>query len=233
VTTPEDAPTVMEELVDLPDPETQPLVHPLDLPEARREFSIGWLIGSATSLPVAALVAGIVAYLSRGVVGPIVAFLALTVLGALASRWFTNRAWDYIPRKRQDRARPVPRGWELGAAAILALVLGVALLLIVFRLDDPDVPLDVRSFTFGMCVVAALLVLADTVIGLLRPAGRRRALASLPGVAVVAVATVLAWITWFDGDADGAMLFWGAVSMTAAGVLVGAGKLWERRRTAE
>ena len=228
----EEAPNAMEEIVDLPDPETQPLVHPLDLPQARTDFRTGWLVASATGLPVAALVAGIVAYLSRGVVGPIAAFLALTVFGTLASRWFTNRAWDYIPRKRQDRARPLPRAWDLGAAAILALVLGAALLLIVFRLDDADVPLDVRSFTFGMCVVAAVLVLLDAVIGLLRPAGRNRALASLPGVAVVAVATVLAWTTWFDGDADGVLLFWGAVSMAAAGVLAGAGRLWERRRAA-
>jgi hypothetical protein len=223
----------MEELVDLPDPQTQPLVHPLDLPEARTEFRNGWLVASATSLPMAALVAGIVAYLGRGVAGPIIAFLALTVFGALASRWFTSRAWDYIPRKRQDRERPLPRSWDLGAAAILAVALGVALLLIVFRLDDADVPIDVRSFTFGMCLVAALLVLADTVFGLLRPAGRRRALVSLPGVAVVVVATVLAWTAWFDGDANGSLVFWGAVSMAAAGVLVGAGKLWERRRTAE
>ncbi len=232
MTTLEEAPTVMEELVDLPDPETQPLVHPLDLPEARSQFRIGWLIGSATGLPVSALVAGIVAYLSRGVAGPIIAFLALTVLGALASRWFTNRAWDFIPRKRQDRDRPLPRSWELGSAAILALALGVALLLIVFRLDDADVPLDVRSFTFGMCGVAALLVLADAVFGLVRPAGRRRALAALPGVAVVAVATVLAWTAWFDGDANGSLVFWGALSMAVAGILAGAGKLWERRRAA-
>jgi hypothetical protein len=228
--TPVEAPTVMEELVDLPDPKTQPLVHPLDLPEARTEFRIGRLIAAATSLPVAALVAGIIAYLGGGVIGPIVAFLALTVFGTLAGRWFTARAWDFIPRKRQDRERALPHSWELGAAAILALALGAALLLIVFRLDDADVPVDVRSFTFGMCAVAALLVVADAVFGLLRPAGRRRALASLPGVAMVAAATVLAWVVWFDGDVNGSLLLWGAVSMAAAGILVGAAKLRERRR---
>jgi MFS family permease len=233
VTTLEEAPSVMEEIVDLPDPETQPLVHPLDLPEARAEFRRAWLVGAATGLPVAALVAGIIAYLTTSVVAPIIAFLALTVFGTLAKRWATNRAWDYIPRKRQDRARPLPRAWDLGAAAILALVLGIALLLIVYRLDDADVPLDVRSFTFGMCAVAALLILADAVFGLLRPAGRSRALASLPGVAVVAVATVLAYVTWFDGDADSSLLFWGAGSMAAAGLLAGAGRIRERRRAAE
>jgi hypothetical protein len=226
----EEAPNVMEEIVDLPDPETQFLVHPLDLPEARVQFRNGWLVGAATSIPVAALAAAIIGYLGQTVVGPLIAFLALSIFGAMASRWATDRAWDYVPRKRQDRNRPLPRSWELGSSAILALVLGVALLLIVFRLDDSDVPLDFRSYTFGMCAVAALLVVADAVVGLFRPAGRRRALASLPGVAVVAVAAVLAYLAWFDGNADGGLLFWGAVTMAGAAVLVGAAKLWDRRR---
>ena len=227
----EEAPTAMEETVDLPDPATQPLIHPLDLPAARAEFRTGWLIASATSLPVAALAAGIAAYLGRGVLGPIAAFLTLIVLGALASRWFMNRAWDYIPRKRQDRDRSLPRSWDLGGAAILALVLGIALLLFVFRFDDADVPLDVRSFTFGAAGVAAVLVVLDAVTGLIRPAGRNRALVSLPGVAVVGVAAVLAWTTWFDGDADSSLLLWGAGMMAVAGVLAGAQRLRERRRT--
>jgi hypothetical protein len=48
---------------------------------------------------------------------------------------------------------------------------------------------------------------------------------------VVTGATVLAWVLWFDGDIDTTLLFWGAVTMAAAGVLVGAGKLWDRRRS--
>ena len=222
----------MEEIVALPDAATQPLVHPLDLPEARALYRRGRLVAALTSLPVATLVAAIVAYLSGGWAGPVAVFLAMTVFGALAARWFTDRAWDYIPRKRQDRDRPLPRSWEIGSAAVLALVLGVALLLIVFRLDDADVPVEVRAYTFGMCAVAALLVLGDAVVGLLRPAGRRRALAALPGVAVVLLATVLAYVNWFDGDARSPMVFWGAVTMAGAAVLVGAGRLWDRRRVA-
>jgi hypothetical protein len=99
----------MDEIVALPDPETQPLVHPLDLPEARALFRNGWLVGAVTSLPVAALIAGIVAYAGRNAIGPILVFLALVGFGTLARRWYTDRAWDYIPRKRQDRDRPLPR----------------------------------------------------------------------------------------------------------------------------
>lgn len=220
----------IREEVELPDPEVQRLVHPLDLPEARQQFRNAWLIGALTSVPVSALVAAIVAYLTRSPVPPIIVFLALAVFGAMASRWSGERSWDYIPRKRQDRDRPLPRLWDIVSAGVLALVFGIALLLIVFRLADGDVSAEVRSFTFGGAAVAALLVVGDTLIGLLRPAGRRRALAGLPGAAVVVAATVLAWAIWFDGDADTTLLFWGAVTVAAGGVLAGAGKLWDRRR---
>jgi hypothetical protein len=221
----------IREEVDLPDPEVQRLVHPLDLPQARGQFRTAWLIGALTSVPVSALAAAIVAYATRSPWPPIIVFLAPAVLGALASRWHRERSWDYIPRKRQDRDRPLPRLWDVASSGVLALVFGIALLLIVFRLDDGDVGADVLSFTFGMGAVAALLVAGDTVIGLARPSGRRRALAGLPGAVVVTGATVLAWVMWFDGDIDTTLLFWGAVTMAAAGVLVGAGKLWDRRRS--
>lgn len=39
----------LNELVDLPDPTTHPLVHPLDLPQARRPFRTAWLIDALTS----------------------------------------------------------------------------------------------------------------------------------------------------------------------------------------
>jgi hypothetical protein len=83
-----------------------------------------------------------------------------------------------------------------------------------------------------MCAVAAVLVLADVLVSLARPTARRRGLAGLPGAAVVVVATVLAWTAWFDGDADTVLLFWGALTMTVLAVLVGAARLWDRRRTA-
>jgi hypothetical protein len=222
----------IEEVVALPDPSTQPLVHPLDLPEARTLFRRGWLVGAVSSLPVAALIAAVVAYAGRNAVGPIAVFLALTVFGTLARRWYTDRAWDYIPRKRQDRGRPLSQWWDIASAGVLALVFGAALLLIVVRLGRDDVPLDVRSYTFGMCAVAALLVVADAVIGLVRASGRRRALASLPGVAVVAVATILAYARWFDGNAGASELLWGALTMAGVAVLAGAGRLWDRRRRA-
>jgi hypothetical protein len=178
---------------------------------------------------VSALVAAIIAYAGRTVIGPIFAFAALVVFGTLASRWQVSRSWDYIPRRRQDRDRPLPRTWEITSAAILAAVLGVALLLVMFRLGRDDVSLAVRGRTFGMAAVAAALVVSDAVIGLLRPSARGRAVASLPGVIVVVVAVVLAWTTWFDGNADSADLLWGAIAMSAAALLAGPGRVWAPR----
>jgi hypothetical protein len=220
----------IREEVALPDPEVQPLVHPLDLPESRRLFRNGWLVGALTGLPVSALVAAIIAYAGRTVIGPIMAFVALVVLGTLASRWYVSRSWDYIPRKRQDRDRALPRAWEIASGSILAAVLGVALLLIVFRLGRDDISLPVRSWTLGMAAVVAVLVVADAVIGLARPSTRARAAASVPGVIVVVVAVVRAWTTWFDGQVDPTALLWGAFTMIAVALLAGPGRTWDHRR---
>lgn len=222
----------IREDVTLPDPAVQPLVHPLDLPEARPLYRNARLFAAFTGFPVAALIAAIIAYLTRHVMPPLVVVLSLTIFGALSERWYTERAWDYIPRKRQDRDRPPPKAWEIGSSAVLALVLGVALLLVVVRLDDPDVTLQIRSFTFGGCAVAAGFVVVDVLAGLLRPSARRRALAGLAGMLVVVAATILAWTRWFAGDADTVQVFWGAATLTGVAVVTGAIKLWGRRRAA-
>ena len=51
-----------------------------------------------------------------------------------------------------------------------------------------------------------------------------------PAPVVVVVATALAYALWFDGDAGSPELLWGAVTMAAAAVLVGAARLWDRHR---
>ncbi|WP_229070416.1 hypothetical protein [Actinoplanes sp. DH11] len=216
----------MQETVVLPDPAVQPLVHPLDLPEARRLFRWSRVVAALTSPPAALLTAALIGYAGRNFVVPAVVLVVLVVTGALAGRWLSDRAWDYIPRNRQDRDRPLPQRWEVASAAVLALVLGAALLVVVFRLGRDDVDPDVRAFTFGMCVVVALLVFADVTASLMRPARRRQAVAALPGVLVVTAVTVVAYPVWFEDDVDGALLIGGAASMTAIAALVLGGRRW-------
>lgn len=219
----------INELVDLPDPTTHPLVHPLDLPQARRPFRTAWLIDALTSPPVAALVAVIVWFASRTWLVPLLAGAATVGFGQLASRSHRDQAWAFIPRKRQDRQRPLPASWELGAGLALAAVLAVALLLAVFRLDQPDVSAGVREATFGMGAAAALLVLADVASRFLRLRGRerRRALYPLPGAVAVVGSVAVAYGVLFGaaGPAEPGTVLWGVAAMLAAGVAVGIWKL--------
>ena len=177
----------INELVELPDPAVQPLVHPLDLPRGRRLFRTSWLVGVLTSPPVAALAAVIGWFASHSWLVPLLAGAATVGLGQLASRGYRDQAWAFIPRRRQDRQRPLPASWELGAGLVLAAVLAVALVLVAFRLDQPDVSAGVREFTFGMGAAAGLLVLVDVASRLpgQRGRARRRVLYPLPGVVAV------------------------------------------------
>lgn len=219
----------VNELVDLPDPSAQPLVHPLDLPQARRPFRTSWLIGALTSPPVAALVAVIIWFTSRSYLVPLIAGAATVGLGRLASRFYEDQAWAFIPRRRQDRQRPLPALWELGAGLALAAVLAVALLLAAFRLDQPDVSVGVREFTFGMSAAAGLLVLADFAARLVRSRGRerRRVLYPLPGVVAVLGSLAAAYGVLFgsSGPSSPGTVLWGAAAMLVAGAVVGTWKL--------
>jgi hypothetical protein len=222
------------ELVDLPDPAVQPLVHPLDLPPARRPFRASWLIGALTSPPVAALAAVIIWFASHNYLVPLLAGAAIAGFGQLAAGAFREQAWAFIPRKRQDRRRPLPASWELGSGLALAAVLAAALLLATFRLDRPDVAVQVRAFTFGMGAAAGLLVVADFFAKLLRSRGRalRRVLFPLPGVMAVAGSLAVAYGVLFGSagpDAPAALL-WGAAAMLLEAAAVGAWKLARARR---
>ncbi len=188
------------ELVDLPDPAVQPLVHPLDVPEARRSFRTSWWIAASTSPPVALCVAALVWFAGRSYVVPLVAAATTIGLGLLASRSHRDRAWAFIPRKRQDRRRRPPAAWELGSGLLSAALLATTLLLVAFRLAGADVAPGVRGFAFGTGAAAGLLVVVDVASRLLRHRGddRRRALFRLPGVVAVVVGVAVSYRVLFD-----------------------------------
>jgi hypothetical protein len=215
--------------VEPPDPAVQPLVHPLDLPEARRLFRTSWLIRALTGPPVGALAAVVVWFASRSYLVPLAAGAATIGFGRLAGRVFEQQAWALIPPRRRDRRRPLPASWELGSGLVLAAVLAVALLLVAFRLDRPDVAVGVREFTFGMGAAAGLLVAADVAARLLRHRGRarRRVLFPLPAVVAVLAGLAVAYGVLFDPSGPGspATVGWGMALMLAAAAGVGIWKL--------
>jgi hypothetical protein len=160
---------------------------------------------------------------------PLIAGAAIVGFGQLAGGVYQEQAWAFIPRRRQDRQRPLPVSWELFAGLVLAVLLAVALVLVAFRLDRPDVPAEVREFTFGMAAAAGLLVVADVAARLLRSRGpaRRRVLYSLPGVVAVVGSLGVAYGVLFGSAGPGspATVAWGAAAMLVAGAAVGIGKL--------
>lgn len=80
----------IEEKVHLPDPETQFLVHPLDLPGARKEFLTGWWLGIvATPQFYTALLAFFWA-VSNNYVTPILVPLVLVVIAGWISSTLTR-----------------------------------------------------------------------------------------------------------------------------------------------
>ena len=102
------------------------------------------------------------------------------------------------------------------------------------RLDQPDVSIQVRDFTFGMAAAAGLLVLVDFAAKLLGSRGpaRRRVLYPLPGVVAVAGSLGIAYGVLFGSAGPGApaTVLWGAAAMLVAGAGVGIWKLLDGGR---
>jgi hypothetical protein len=184
------------EIVDLPDPAVQPLVHPLDLPEARAHFRRFWLIDSATGPGVAACLAALVWFASQSYVVPLIAGFAVLVLGRLAAEYSAREAWAFIPRKRQDRARLLPWTWRLGSGLAVGVMLAAALVLTALRLDRPDITEQVRLVTFGIGLAFAALTVGDQILRLIRR--RPEALGMLPGTVAVLGAVFAAYTILFD-----------------------------------
>ena len=225
--------TGITELVDLPDPAVRPLVHPLDLPRARRHLRAYHVISALTAPPVAVLAASMLWFATHSHVGPVLAAASIIVLGALTGRHHLEAAWAYIPRRRQDRRRPLPVLWDLGAGVVLSGLLAVSLLLVAYRLDQPDVPLTVRQYTFGMAAAAALVVVLEFLVKLVRGAGHRgRTALALPGVGAVVGVTVAAGRILFDtvGDATAGLVRLGVGTMLAVAAIVAAVGYLQRRR---
>lgn len=216
------------ELVDLPDPAVQPMVHPLDLAEARPPFRTGWLIG-VLSGPAVAIAVGVVAWwLSRNFVIALIAGSSLVVIGTVASRSILEQAWAYIPRKRQDRRRVLPMAWELVAGVALGASLAVTIVLVAARLAEPDIEPGVRQFAIGSGIVAVALVLLDMLSGVVLhrgPAARRPWFVLPVTVAIVASAAIAYGLLTPTGglDGSGAALL-GALTMAVVGV---AAQVWQ------
>src|SRR6476660_3963271 len=149
------------ELVDLPAPSVQPLVHPLDLPEARRPFTFGWIVGILTGPAVGVALAAMVWDLSGSYLVPLVAAAGLVIPGVYFGRSLREEAWAFIPRKRQDRDRVLAPIWEIAEGVVVGGSIALTMVLVSTRIGDSDIPLGVRQFIVGSGAVAIVLVAFD------------------------------------------------------------------------
>jgi len=225
----------MHEVVNLPDEAEQPLVHPFDLPKARADFRRAWLVEAFASPPVGIMVAGIIAVVSQNYLASLIAGATVVGFGALAGAFFRREAWDHIPRRRQDRGRPLPLAWDLGSAVIRAAVLALAILLIAVRLGRSEVPGDVREFTFGMSAAVVVLQLAEIGWMLVTLSTQRSVLLKVPAVVAVAATLTAAYPILFEDGAPGVtpLVVDGAVTMLVVGAAVGGWTLLNRYRQRE
>jgi hypothetical protein len=216
------------ELVDLPDPATQPLVHPLDLPAARRVFGMWWLVGTVANPAVGLCVAALAWFASQSYVVPLVAGFTLVGAGALVGHRLGEEAWAFIPRRRQDRERPLPISWDLASAMLFAALLAAVLVLAAARLGQADVAPDVRAFAFGSGAAAALLQAAAFAERLVRRSGpdRRATLLTLPAVVVVLVCVGVAYRLLFGPSepVSFALMASGGALMVAMAALAALGR---------
>lgn len=222
----------IEEQVQLPDPEQHFLVHPLDLPEARKEYLTGWWVGIAATPQVFTALLAALWSVSNNRVTPIIVPLLLTAIAGFVSARLTRGAWDYIPRRRHDTQR---RPARLGATAAVVKALFLLAGLVIFLLwaGAQGFSGSFSSYPLGMGVALILVLTLDVGVGLIR--GRTQDADILDGLLTLLVSAGALWgaIALLSGAEDG--LQWtGLVAGAATLVAVWLGWLafaaWQTRR---
>lgn len=163
----------MQEEVLLPDPAIQPLVHPLDVPAARRSFAVAWWLEQLASPTIFLALASALWATSNNFVTPILVPLIITVCAFFASHYQSGEAWAYIPRKRHDHGRRVPAAWSIVHEIVRTLLLCCGLTLLLGWIAGQSFPPGVAAYSIGIGIGIALLMAASLIWNLVRPAQLR------------------------------------------------------------
>lgn len=216
------------ELVALPDRSVQPLVHPLDLAEAKGLFRAAWLVELVTGPPVGLAIGALVWALTANIVAAVVAAMPVVAVGTYVGSLRANGAWAFIPRNRQDRRRVLPVAWELVAGIVGGAAIVVAAVLAADRLGRPDIPVGISQFVFGAGLASVLLVVVDLFASLALHRGSfvGRPWFGLPIVVALCVAAAFAKGVLF---ADGGFEVTSAMLLGSASVVVAGIAYWVRR----
>lgn len=179
----------IEEKVQLPDPETQFLVHPVDLPGARKEFLTGWWLGIIATPQVYTALLAFFWAVSNNYVTPVLVPLALVLIAGWISSKLTRGAWDYIPRKRHDKERRMPV-LLIGGALIKSAALLVGLIVFMVWSTSQDFVPGFSAYPLGMGAAIVVIMLGELVVKLLR----RRTLHLVPEALSIVVVVAAVWM---------------------------------------
>ena len=174
----------IEEKVQLPDPETQFLVHPVDLPGARREFLTGWWLGIVATPQVYTALLAFFWAVGNNYVTPILVPLVLVVIAGWMSSKLTRGAWDYIPRKRHDIDRPMTT-MTIAASLITSLALFAGLLTFMVWAVSQDLVPGFSAYPLGMGAAIVLIMAGELLVKLVK---RRSVEVASDAISLVVVA---------------------------------------------
>lgn len=156
----------MHEAVSLPDSAVKRLVHPTDLAEARALYLRGWWFGLLCSLPIVVAIGAVVWTLSGSLLATLAAPISTFAIALAASRWHEARAWDFIPRRRQDREGA--GSWRLLAAALDAVALLVTAGAVIVAVNSTPVSQGVVAYAVGSGLGVAVLQIVEIAAGVVR-----------------------------------------------------------------
>lgn len=200
----------LHEAVTLPDPAVKRLLHPADLPQARPLYLRGWWFGRLCSLPIVVALGTVVWTLTGNLFAALAAPIGTFAVGFAASRWHQARAWDFIPRKRQDPTDAGP--WQLIAAALDAVALLLAVGAATLPITTAPIPPGIVAYAVGSGLGIAVLQIAEIVL-----AARNRQNSSIASqvILLAAVITAAVLVAVLGGVAWGP----GAYALAAAGLV--------------
>ncbi|MGB4779729.1 hypothetical protein [Microbacterium sp.] len=214
----------IREVVDLPSIDSKPLLHPLDVPSARGAYLASWWLQRAATLPVAFLLGVVLLVATGSPIASIAGPISKLTIAMIASRLASRRAWEYIPRKRQDRSPQSAPVLQMLAAFIDALALVTGLLILIAWLSTHEVAEHVVAYAIGAGAGVAFLQLGEVVVAVARKPRDRIVIASrILALAAVATAVVVAFTTLLAGEltADSAI-----VALIAAAVMIAVQIVW-------
>jgi hypothetical protein len=199
------------EHVSLPDRSSQPTVHPTDLPEGRRHYRRAWVMSLVGSAQCLFLLGAFVWAVSDNLVAPALALVSTGVVAEAVRRFELREAWAFIPRRRQDTARPDPLRWCAVRAGVLAASLVGGVVLILGALAERGYGGDIRAYSLGTAAGIAVVMIGTAGWNWRRTRTRSALVELVADLASVVLGAALLWA--FD---------WIPVSPALTAVLAGA-----------